>query len=237
MICEVNSVCQERMESPRLLTLIVDPNGTVINFQTKCNNNLAIDYADQNYFASSSLDQPSVLVWDRRATSRPSCSASYLEAVDNEELPWGAGLKVDRATDVDPVQFSDRYSLIRSLRFCRDHRGLLAILSRTGQLKVLETQKVFTSAEVEVENSPELHKVRRSYELDLTYRSPSRKDDRIVSFDWANLPSPALAPRVVVLRANGCFDILEKPSYTSQHVYKMVPWQTPHRGLAGEKAP
>ena len=154
--------------------------------------------------------------------------------MDNEELPWGAGMKVDRATDVNLVQFNDRYSLIRSLRFCRDHRGLLAILTRTGQLKVLETQKVSTPAEVEVENSPELRKVRRSYELDLTYRNPDR-DDRIVSFDWVSLPSPALAPRAVVLRANGCFDILEKPSYTSQHVYKMVPWKTPHRGLAGEE--
>ncbi|KAK7749340.1 hypothetical protein SLS62_008192 [Diatrype stigma] len=198
-----------------------DPNGAVINFQTKCNNNLAIDYADQNYFASSSLDQPGVLIWDRRATSRPSSSLSYLDAVDNEELPWGASLKVDRATDVDPVQFSDRYSLIRSLRFNRDHRGMLAILSRSGQLKVLETQKVFTPADASMENSPELKKIRRSYELDLTYRDQAMKDERIVSFDWVNLSSPVLTPRAVVLRANGCFDILEKPSFTSQHLYKM----------------
>ncbi|RYP63615.1 hypothetical protein DL770_009348 [Monosporascus sp. CRB-9-2] len=218
-----------------------DPAGGVINFQTKCNNNLAIDYADQNYFASSSLDQPGVLIWDRRATSRPSASPLYLDAVDNEELPWGAGLKIDRATDVDPVRFQDRYSLIRSLRFSRDQRGLLAVLSRTGQLKVFETRKEFTSPQAESPHNPELLKVRRSYELarsyefDLSDHSSRRKDDRadsIVSFDWVNLSSPVLSPRAVVLRANGSFDILEKPSYTSQHLYKMVPWQTPYRGLA-----
>ncbi|RYO74061.1 hypothetical protein DL764_010984 [Monosporascus ibericus] len=218
-----------------------DPAGGVINFQTKCNNNLAIDYADQNYFASSSLDQPGVLIWDRRATSRPSASPLYLDAVDNEDLPWGAGLKIDRATDVDPVRFQDRYSLIRSLRFSRDQRGLLAVLSRTGQLKVFETRKEFTSPQTESAHNPELLKVRRSYELARSYEldssdhSSSRKDDRadsIVSFDWVNLSSPVLSPRAVVLRANGSFDILEKPSYTSQHLYKMVPWQTPYRGLA-----
>lgn len=155
--------------------------------------------------------------------------------VDNEELPWGAAVKVDRATEADPVQYDDRYSLIRSLRFCRDHRGLLAILSRTGQLKVLETQKVFTPSEVDHESSPHLCKIRRSYELDLAYRHQSLPlpENRIVSFDWVTLSSPVLSPRAVVLRANGCFDILEKPPYTTQHLYKMTPWQTPHRGLEG----
>ncbi|RYP69238.1 hypothetical protein DL771_006206 [Monosporascus sp. 5C6A] len=218
-----------------------DPAGGVINFQTKYNNNLAIDYADQNYFASSSLDQPGVLIWDRRATSRPSASPLYMDAVENEELPWGAALKIDRATDVDPVRFQDRYSLIRSLRFSRDQRGLLAVLSRTGQLKVFETRKEFTSPQAESAHHPELLKVRRSfelarsYELDLSDHGSTRKDDRadsIVSFDWVTLSSPVLSPRAVVLRANGSFDILEKPSYTSQHLYKMVPWQTPYRGLA-----
>jgi WD repeat-containing protein mio len=195
---------------------------------------LAIDYADQNYFASSALDQPSVLIWDRRATSRPSSAPSYLEAIDSEEIPWGAGLKIDRATNVSPEQFrNDKFSLIRSLRFCRDHRGLLAVLSRTGQLKVLETKKEFVGSEVAYENSPELLEVKRSTELDNGYADPNRKDDRIVSFDWVTLGSPVLAPRAVVLRASGAFDILEKPSYTSDHVYKMVPWQSPYRGLAG----
>lgn len=210
-----------------------DSNPAVINYQTKCNNNLAIDYADPNYFASTSLDQPAVFVWDRRASSRPSSSQVYLEAVDNDGLPWGAALRLDQGIDVQPEQFADKHSLIRSLRFCRDQRGLLAVLSRTGQLKVLDTQKEFTTSEMEYEGSPELLEVRRSYELDLGFSQHDKKNDRIVSFDWVTLDSPILTPRVIVLRANGSFDILEKPSYTSEHMYKMVPWQSPHRGLEG----
>ncbi|KAI1413737.1 hypothetical protein F5Y13DRAFT_28313 [Hypoxylon sp. FL1857] len=209
-----------------------DPHGAVINYQTKCNNNLAIDYADQNYFASSSLDKAGLVIWDRRATSRPSSSRFYLDAVDTDDLPWGAALSIDKAIDVKDANFQDRGSLIRSLRFCRDRSGLIAILSRTGQLKVLDTRKEFVPSEERPKDGPEILEVRKSFELDIGY-AKDRKDDRIVSFDWLNLDAPALTPRAIVLRANGAFDILEKPSYTSEHLYKMIPWQAPHRGLEG----
>lgn len=211
-----------------------DPTGAVITYPTKMNNNLSIDYKDPNYFASTALDQPSVVIWDRRATSRPSSSPAYLEAVDNDDLPWGAALKLDLAIDVQPEQFADKHSLIRSLRFCRDQRGLLGVLSRTGQLKVLDLHREFTTPDMEYEGSPELLQVRRSYELDLGYSSHDKRNDRIVSFDWVTVDSPALTPRAIVLRANGAFDILEKPSHTTDHVYDMVPWQPPYRGVEGE---
>ncbi|KAI0024781.1 WD repeat domain-containing protein [Xylariomycetidae sp. FL0641] len=209
-----------------------DPNGSVINFQTKCNNNLAIDYADSNYFASSSLDKPGLVIWDRRAAARPSSSPAYLEAVDSDNLPWGAALSLDKAIDINLKNVPERGSLIRAIRYCRDHRGLVAVLSRTGQLKVLDTQKEFSPPEKRFDESPELLETRRSYELDVNYLKENRKHDHIVSFDWLNLESPVLTPRVVVLRASGAYEILEKPSYTSEHVYKMVPWKAPYRGLA-----
>ena len=179
------------------------------------------------------------MVWDRRATSRSAASEIYLDAVDKDEIPWGSALRLDRAIDVRPEEFADKHSLIRSIRFSRDHRGLLAVLSRTGQLKVTETRKEFkdhVSPHLDPEDTPELLEARRSYELDLTYSDQDKRNDRIVSFDFVTLDSPVLTPRVVVLRANGHFDILEKPSYTSEHVYKMVPWQPPYRGLEGEWA-
>ncbi|KAI0857239.1 hypothetical protein F4860DRAFT_367137 [Xylaria cubensis] len=208
-----------------------DPNGAVINYQTKCNNNLAIDYADSNYFASSSLDRPGIVIWDRRATSRQPSSPSYLDAVDTDGLPWGAALNLERAIDINPSNVPDRGSLVRSIRFCRDHRGLLAVLSRTGQLRVLETTKEFASRERHYEKSPEILEARRSYELDMGFTNGEAKLDQIVSFDWVTLDSPAVTPRALVLRASGAYEILEKPSYTSDHVYKMVPWQAPYRGL------
>ncbi|KAF7563784.1 hypothetical protein G7046_g321 [Stylonectria norvegica] len=209
-----------------------DP-GSVITFQTKCNNNLCIDYADQNYFASSALDHPGIMIWDRRATSRPVASHPYLQAVDEEELPWGGALRLDRVieTDSDPFLAEGKHSIIRSLRYCREHRGMLAVLSRTGQLRVLKTNKETVSSDSTEQSGPELIQVQKSYEMDVSYVETSRKNDRIVAFDWVTVGSPVLRPRMVVLRANGSFDILEMPSDTSDHVFKLVPWQTPHRGL------
>ncbi|KAJ9155102.1 WD repeat domain-containing protein [Pleurostoma richardsiae] len=203
------------------------------NFPTRCNNNLAIDYADPNYFASSALDQPGIMIWDRRARSRPVASASYLDAVDTDELPWGGALRLDRAmeTESNPQALNDRNSLIRALRYCRDHRGMLAVLSRTGQLKVFSTQTEFTPAEMDAVESPELLQVRKSHEMDNFYADPSRKHERIVSFDWLTMESPALRPRLLVLRASGAFDILEIPSFTRTYPYKLTPWQAPYRGL------
>ncbi|KAM0507193.1 hypothetical protein ACHAP8_000820 [Fusarium lateritium] len=208
-----------------------DP-GSIVTFQTKCNNNLTIDYADQNYFASSALDHPGVMIWDRRATSRPVASPTYMQAIEEDELPWGGALRLDQVieTDSDPFLAEGKYSLVRSLRYCRDHRGLLAVLSRTGQLKVLNTNKEAPSAG---SSNPELLQVQKSYEMDVSYVETSRKNDRIVAFDWVTLSSPVLRPRLLVLRANGNFEILEQPSQTSDHVYKLVPWKSPHRGLEG----
>ncbi|KAM3510531.1 hypothetical protein MY11210_005831 [Beauveria gryllotalpidicola] len=209
-----------------------DPNPAV-TFHTRCNNNIAIDYADQNYFASSSLDHPGVMIWDRRASNRPLASAAYVQTVEEEDMPWGATLRLDQAieTDHDPSVVDERHSMIRSLRYCRNQRGLLAILSRTGELRVLNTKKDSPSSNITTEQGPELLHVEKSHELDLSYRYNSRKNDRIVSFDWVTLGSPDLNPRLLVLRTSGKFDILEMPSASTDHAYKLIPWKSPHRGL------
>ncbi|KAK3944651.1 SEH-associated protein 4 [Diplogelasinospora grovesii] len=207
--------------------------GSAIHFPTKCCNNLAIDYADPNYFASSALDQPGIMVWDRRCTQRQDASSAYLEAVDRDNLPWGGALRLDRAMqmEADPALMDSKNSLIRSLRFSRDHRGMLAVLSRTGQLRVLSTKHEYVEPDATLEGSPELLEVRRSCEVDPHYAESGRKNDKIVSFDWVTLGSPVLQPRMLVLRANGAFEVLEKPSFTSEYPFKLIPWQPPHRGL------
>jgi WD repeat-containing protein mio len=173
------------------------------------------------------------VIWDRRVTSRPSSSPLYVDAADTDGLPWGAALNLDRAIDINPSNVPDRGSLVRSIRFCREHRGLLAVLSRTGQLRVLETTKEFATWDRHYDKSPELLEARNSHELDMGFTKEDRKYDQIVSFDWVTLNSPTVTPRALVLRASGAYEILEKPSYTSDHIYKMVPWQAPHRGLEG----
>lgn len=221
----------ERTLANHTHSCMIDP-GSVITFQTKCNNNLTVDN-DPNYFASSALDHPGIMIWDRRATSRPVASPGYLQAVDEDELPWGGALRLDRVieTDSDPFLAEGKHSLIRSLKYSRDQCGLLAVLSRTGQLKVLQTNK--ENPTVIEESGPELLQVQKSHEMDVSYVETSRKNDRIVAFDWIPLGSTVLRPRLLVLRANGNFDILEQPSNTADHVFKLVPWQAPHRGLEG----
>lgn len=208
----------------------------MINFQTKCNNNLTIDYADQNYFASSALDSPAVMVWDRRALNRSVASASYLEAVDADDMPFGGALRLRNAMDMesDPQARSDRNSFIRKIAYCRDQRGMLAVLSRTGQLKVFSTQTT-EHQPIDLESeTPQLLHVQKSNEMDNFYSDFGRKNERIVSFDWLTMPSPVLRPRVLVLRANGALEILEVPSFTRTYPYKLTPWQAPFRGLAGK---
>lgn len=173
------------------------------------------------------------MIWDRRATARPVASRGYLQAVDEDELPWGGALRLDQAIETDVDSSENRHSLIRSLRYCRDQRGKLAVLSRTGQLKVLDTQKEVPSSDMALQEGPELLQVQTSHEMDVSYRESSRRNDRIVSFDWVTAPSPGLRPRLLVLRSSGVFDILEQPSRFADHIYKLVPWQTPHRGLEG----
>lgn len=174
------------------------------------------------------------MIWDRRATSRHVASESYIQAVDVDDVPWGGALRLDQAIDMERNEAygTSTNSYIRVMRYSRDHRGMLAVLSRSGQLKVLSTHKEFVSHEFDDEDGgPELLEVRRSHEMDHQYMDPAR--NRIVSFDWINLRSPVLRPRMLVLRASGDFEVIEQPSFTSDHLFKLVPWSAPYRGLEG----
>lgn len=193
-----------------------DPHMGVVTFQTRCNNNLAIDHADPNYFASSALDQPGVMIWDRRATSRQAASKIYLESVDGGELPFGCTLKLNNV--INPV--SGVY--IRSLRYCRDRPGLLAVLSSAGELQVLEIEKEFVESpsENDLDESPEMLLVKQSHPLQYPFFDKNfgcSHDDRVVSSDWATLGSPDLQPRVVTRRCNQKLEVLLMPM-TTQHL-------------------
>lgn len=173
------------------------------------------------------------MVWDRRALNRSVASPAYIEALDADHVPFGGALRLDRAMDMEsnPESLSDRNSFIRRIAYCRDHRGMLAVLSRTGQLKVLTTQAEFIPVDLRSDDSPELLQVRKSHEMDNFYSDANRKSERIVSFDWLTMGSPAPLPRLLVLRANGAFEILEVPSFTRTYPFKLTPWKAPFRGI------
>ncbi|KAB8295787.1 hypothetical protein EYC80_008610 [Monilinia laxa] len=205
-----------------------DPNSGVITFQTKCNNNLTIDYSDPNYFASSSLDQPGLMVWDRRASTRATASPMYLDALDNDGYAWGAALQPKKVISTDK-----QGSYIKSLRYCREQRGILGVLSNAGQLQILKINKEYYDAgsEDDVKGSPELLQVKKSFDLEYPYFDPDRgrkQEDRIISFDWLTLGTTDLQPRVVALRASGSFEIMQTPPNTSGQMMDFMPWQVPH---------
>ena len=132
--------------------------------RTQWYNNLSIDYADQNDFASSALDQPGIMIWDRRAASRPCVLPSYLQAVDEDDLPWGGALRLDRAIEMEPQSSlaDSKHSFVRSLRYCRNQRGLLGVLSRTGQLKIMRRTRRRVATKERSRSSPHLLEVYKS---------------------------------------------------------------------------
>lgn len=162
-------------------------------------------------------------------------SETYTAAVEKGDVPDGGALRLNKAMEMetDPASMDSKDSFIRSIRFSRDHRNMMAVLSRTGQLKVMSIQKEHAESDSDAKSGPELLEVRKSHEMDPRYSDASRKNDKIVSFDWITLGSPDLRPRLMALRANGAFEVLEKPSFTSDYLYKVVPWQAPYRGLEG----
>jgi len=169
------------------------------------------------------------MIWDRRASSRGAASQMYLEAIDQEDLPWGAALKLNKVIKADKGN-----AHIRSLRYYREQRGMLAVLSSSGQLQVLRVNKEFVEPNSfnDIRGTPEFLEVRRSYDLEYPYFDQDRKirfEDRIVSFDWLTLGTSELTPRLVALRANGNFEILQTPTSTVGHLSKFIPWQPPHR--------
>lgn len=151
----------------------------------------------------------------------------YKESVENEELPWGAGLKLDTVIE------SEKNVFIKQLRFSREQRGALGALSTGGQLSILQTRKEYIEpgSSNDIQGSPQLLEVASSYDLENPYLdqySKRRGDQKIVSFDWLNTDSPIVPSRVVALRANGEFEILQMPASTACHLSQLIPWKPPH---------
>ena len=152
----------------------------------------------------------------------------YLESVDQDEVPWGAVLKLDRVIETQKSIY------IKQLRYCRDQRGALGILSSAGQLQVFQTNKEYVEPRSvnDVRGSPELLEVEKSYDLEYPYFDPDHKsklEDRVVSFDWLTLGTQELPARVVALRANGKFEIMSMPATTAGQLSKLIPWKPPKR--------
>jgi hypothetical protein len=155
----------------------------------------------------------------------------YIASFDADEIPWGAALKLDRAIEVEK---NEKNVHIKQLRYCREHRGTLGVLSSAGQLQVFKTNKEYIEpgSEDDVRGTPRLLEVQKSFGLEYPYfdsEHKQRPENRIISFDWLNVGTPDLDSRVIALRANGKFEILQTPAATKDQLSQFMPWNT-HRG-------
>lgn len=197
-----------------------------MSFTTRNNNNIAINHADPNYLASSNLESANVTIWDRRAgSSRMTASKRYSDVVDSGALPWGCVLSLNKTIN------SEKDTTIRSLRYCRDHRGLLGVLSSAGELQAVQTLREYADDEDQIEGSPELLYVQKSTTLEWPYFDPhaaSSYNERIGSFDWMTFGSKEYQPRVLVRRNDASIDVKLVPMGVEKVLFESLEMSSNH---------
>ena len=160
--------------------------GAALQFSTRCVHNIAIDYADENYFASCyPVNDPSICVWDRRVGSRQqSTSSSYVSTKQADVTLQLASLELRNTIDTPGT--------IWSLRFSRTQRGCLGTLSSTGHFKTyrLDHEHVseqYTIGEPQSSVRDEKMYLDRVEDVQRAYHHPiegREESQRIVSFDF-----------------------------------------------------
>lgn len=149
----------------------------------------------------------------------------YLEAIDADGYPAGAALNKKTFATRDKA-------IIKQLRFSRECSGALGVLSKAGELQVYQIKKEFIEpgSEDDVENSPCLLQIDKSTPLCIPSSDTNHatiQEERIVSFDWMNIGTRELEPRVIALKANGKFEVLSMPAASAGHLAMFVPAAAP----------
>jgi len=199
----------------RIYDLRDSPGNPAIQYPTRCVQNLAIDSQDENYFASAVSGKDStVSVWDRR--SGPRFTAATLSSGNvSAEQPI---LELKSAVDTNTANPSN----IWSVRFSKTKRGCLGILSSSGQLKVYELTKEYTSL-VDLQDQdppirrdtlqiPEQLYTKITRDIQYPYHSRYHECDgskRVVSFDFVTLGESFNRHLVVGLRGKDDVSVFE----------------------------
>nr|KAK5436141.1 hypothetical protein LTR18_009720 [Exophiala xenobiotica] len=185
--------------------------GNGLQFATRCVHNLAIDWLDENYFASCyPTNDPSLCVWDRRMISR----------LNTPHMSFGGGSHSASGQPEVSLELKNVVEVpgtIWSLRFSKSRRGHLGVLSSTGNLKVYDIAKDPVSEtnrtdqdgghDVSWENSPPQEVfLDRAQEVAKQYTdqsAPQHEKSRIVSFDFMTSTSRLGQPNILTLDGNG----------------------------------
>lgn len=174
-----------------------------LTFSTKCVHNTAVDWLDENYFAScSSSADATVCIWDRRMG--PRLTAGPANSDGGQVGPsLSLGNTVQNAT-------------IWSLRFSRTKRGCLGVLSSNGQFKMFDVAKEYLSAgdrnsvdetlgQGSSSSYPEQIYTKNIRDIRYPYNHQTRgykNSNRVVSFDFLNM-SRSNEPSAITLLGNG----------------------------------
>jgi len=201
----------------RIYDLRDSPGNPVIQFPTRCVQNLAVDLKDENYFASAVSGKDStVCVWDRR--SSPRFSAATLSSGHNSAEQAALELK-------NPISNNGtNASNIWSVRFSKTKRGCLGILSSSGQVKLYELTKEFThpmelesNIRSDISQAPEQLYTTISHDVQYPYYSRYHGYDtstRVVSFDFVTLGDSFHRHLIVGLRGKDdvrIFELSQRP--------------------------
>ncbi|KIV80622.1 hypothetical protein PV11_08111 [Exophiala sideris] len=199
--------------------------GNGLQFATRCVHNLAIDWLDENYFASCyPTNDPSICVWDRRMITR----------LNSPHMSFGSGSNPDNRQpelSMEMKNVIESPGMIWSLRFSKAQRGHLGVLSSTGNLKVYdivkdpasETSRIDQDGgqEASWENTPPqdifLNRAQEVSNPNSDQAATQDEKSRIVSFDFTTSTSRLGQPRIITLDGLGvtsytCTNPLPEPS-------------------------
>ncbi len=191
----------------RLYDLREPSAGNGLQFATRCVHNLAIDWLDENYFASCyPTNDPSICVWDRRMITRITTPHMTFQHNDNRQPEVSLELK-------NAVQSS---GAIWSLRFSKAQRGCLGALSSTGNLRVHDLGKDFSESYQTEQNGgldpswetsqPQDIYLDRTQDVAKQYSDPSapmNEKSRIISFDFFTSTTKTRQSKILVLDGRG----------------------------------
>ncbi|KIV89232.1 hypothetical protein PV10_08816 [Exophiala mesophila] len=200
----------------RLYDLREPAAGNGLQFSTRCVHNLAIDWHDENYFASCyPNNDPAICVWDRRMISR----------VNPPHMSFGTGTPPESRQPEVSLEFQNPVQVpgvIWSLRFSKSQRGCLGVLSSTGHLKTYTITKEYTPPTHHNGHDPENDSswdsmppqdifLDRVQEIAPPYSNTSTAKDekaRVVSFDFTTAIDRQGQPQIMTLDGHGHINIV-----------------------------
>ena len=204
----------------RLYDLREPSPGVSLQLATRCVHNIAIDYADENYFASCyPVNDPSICVWDRRVGRlQQSTSSSNVSTKPPDVALSQPSLELRNTIDSPGT--------IWSLRFSRTQRGCLGTLSSTGHFRTYRLDHEHVSERDLMGHSQTSGRDQGRYhnqnlyldrvdDVQRAYHHPTegRKESRrIVSFDFITSTQADGHAAALTLTGDGKIKAIQVPS-------------------------